>query len=115
MDAHIKATDWTPPVQQTVGVEDIGVEELWQAIGAHRKFLKDSGTFHTKRRERTYNETLRMIHNELFKAVRDSLQETGRLDRAVEDILDRKRDPYSLMRKIVSEWLSIPQLHKEAS
>ncbi|MFZ2444750.1 MAG: methylmalonyl Co-A mutase-associated GTPase MeaB [Syntrophobacteraceae bacterium] len=115
MDAHIKPSDWTPPVQQTVGVEDIGVLELWQTIGAHRKFMRDSGTFFTKRREKTYQETLRMIHNELFKAVREALQESGRLDRAVEEILERKRDPYSLMRKIVSEWLSIPQLQKEAS
>lgn len=115
MDAHIKAADWTPLVRSTVGVEDIGIQELWEAIESHRKFLHDSGKFHEKRRQRTYQETLRMIHAELFKAVREKLQENGRLDRAVEEILERKRDPYSLMRKIVSEWLSIPQTQKEVS
>jgi LAO/AO transport system kinase len=115
MDAHIKATDWTPLVVQTVAVEDIGIQELWQAIETHRKALQQSGNFQVKRRERTYQETLRMIHNEIFKTVRECLQESGKLDGAVEEILNRKRDPYTLMRKIVSEWLSIPQLHKEAS
>jgi len=115
IDAHIKPTDWTPPVQQCVAVEDIGVKEFWQAIESHRSFLQESGKFQVKRRERIYPETLRMIHGELFKAVREFMQESGKLDRAVEDIQSRKRDPYSLMRTVVSEWLSIPNLHKEAS
>ncbi|MEM5786165.1 MAG: methylmalonyl Co-A mutase-associated GTPase MeaB [Syntrophobacteraceae bacterium] len=115
IDAHIKPTDWTPPVQKSVAVEDIGVKELWQEVERHRNFLQDSGKFQIKRRERVYQETLRMIHNELFKAVREFMEESGRLDRAVEEILSRKRDPYSLMRKVVSEWISIPQLQKEAS
>ncbi len=114
IDAHIKVTDWSPPVLKTIAVEDVGIENLWQAIESHRKFLTDSGKLYTKRRDRTYQETLRMIHNELFRVIRESLQDSGRLDRAVEEILSRERDPYTLMRKIVSEWLSIPHLHKEA-
>jgi len=112
MDAHIKPTDWSPPVQRTVAVEDIGIDELWVAIEKHRKYLFDSGQFQEKRRHRTYQETLRMIHNELFRVVREALQENGRLDHAVEEILRRESDPYSLMRKIVNEWLAIPQLQR---
>lgn len=115
IDSQIKANDWTPPVQKAVAVEDIGVEELWQAIESHRKFLQDSGKFYEKRRERTYKETLQLIHNELFKVVREYLQQSGKLDKAVEEILRRQGDPYTLMREIVSEWLSIPQMQKEAS
>lgn len=115
IDSQIKTTHWTPPVTRAVAVEDIGIDELWQAIESHRKHLLDSGRFHDKRRDRTYQETLRMIHNELFRVVREHLEQDGRLDSAVEDIMSRKRDPYTLMREIVSEWLSIPQLKKEAS
>jgi LAO/AO transport system kinase len=115
IDSQIKSTVWTPPVTKAVAVEEIGVQELWQAVESHRKHLLDSGRFYERRRERTYQETLRMIHNELFRVVREHLQQDGRLDIAVEDIMSRKRDPYTLMREIVSEWLSIPQLKKEAS
>jgi len=31
---------WQPPVLETVALKEEGVGELWQAIGAHRKFLK---------------------------------------------------------------------------
>jgi len=115
MDAHFKSTDWTPPVNKAIAVEDIGIQDLWEAIETHRGFLQESGKFFEKRRQRTYEETLRMIHNELFKIVREYLQDSGRLDRAVEEILNRKRDPYGLMREIVSEWLAIPQAQKEMS
>ena len=115
MDAHIKATDWTPLVNQAIAVEDIGVAELWQAIETHRKFLVDSGDFYTKRRKRVYQETLRIIHNELFKRIRETMEQSGKLDRVVEEILSRERDPYTLMRDIVKQWITIPQMQKEAS
>jgi len=107
IDAHIKERDWTPPVNKTVAVEDIGIEELWLSIESHRKYLLDSGRFYEKRRERTSRETLRMIHAELFRVIREQLEQSGRLDTAVEELMEKKRDPYTLMRDIVGEWLSI--------
>jgi LAO/AO transport system kinase len=114
IDAHIKERDWTPPVNKTVAVEDIGIEELWLSIESHRKYLLDSGRFYEKRRERTARETLRMIHAELFRVIREQLEQSGRLDTAVEELMEKKRDPYTLMRDIVGEWLSISQSKKEA-
>lgn len=114
-DQHIKPMGWTPPVIKTVAVEDLGVDELLQAIDRHRQYLEESGQYLEKRKERTRRETLRMVHNELFRIVRQRLQDSGRLDRLVEDILDRKRDPYSTMREIVNKWLCISHNQKEAS
>jgi LAO/AO transport system kinase len=71
--------------------------------------------FSEKRRERTRTETLRMIHGELFRIIREQLEQDGRLDTAVEELMERKRDPYTLMREIISEWLSISKPKKEAS
>ena len=108
-DAHIKPTDWSPTMVKTVAVNNEGVEDLWKAIGQHQDHLKNSGKLLEKRRERTYRETLRMIHNELFRVVREQLDSTGQLDHLVEDILDHKQDPYTVMRQIVKNWLSISQ------
>lgn len=105
-DMHIKHSDWSPCVVKTVAVNDDGVSDLWAAIRAHRDHLEKSGRLLEKRRERTRKETLRMIHNELFKRVRERLQDNGQLDRLVDEILERKRDPYSIMREIVGKWVS---------
>jgi len=114
-DLHIKPAGWSPCVVKTVAVEDQGVDLLVEAIDRHRRYLEESGQYLEKRRERTRQETLRMVHNELFRIVRQRLQDSGRLDRLVEDILDRKRDPYSTMREIVNKWLSFSHNQKEAS
>jgi LAO/AO transport system kinase len=106
-DASIKHTDWSPTVVKTVAVDDEGVDQLWQAVLQHRSHLENGDRLQERRRERTYRETLRMIHNELFRVVREQLQSTGQLDHIVADILERKQDPYTIMRQIVGKWLSI--------
>lgn len=108
-DSHIKTTEWSPPVIKTVAVTNEGVDKLLEAIEQHRAYLESSGKFLEKRRERTYRETLRMIHNKLFRVVREHLEETGQLDKWVREILDGKRDPYSIMREVVKTWLKLPQ------
>jgi LAO/AO transport system kinase len=113
-DHQIKPKSWTPTVLKTVAVEDEGVVDLWGQIQGHRKHLEESGDFVQKRRLRTKHETLRMIHNELFRIVRERLQDSGRMDSLIEDILDRRRDPYGIMRDIVNSWLCIPRKEKEA-
>jgi LAO/AO transport system kinase len=106
-DSSIKMREWAPPVVKSVAVEDQGVEELRQAILEHRAYLETSGRLLENRRERTRRETLRMIHEELFRLVRKHLADGGKLDLLVEDILNRRRDPYSTMREVLQNLLNI--------
>lgn len=116
IDSEIKGRRrWAPPVVKAIALEDVGIEELWQAMESHRKYLVESGELETKRRERTYQETLRMIHNELFRLTRETLQQNGRLDALVAEIMERKSDPYTLMRQIIKEMLSTALFPKEKS
>ncbi|MGC8493890.1 MAG: methylmalonyl Co-A mutase-associated GTPase MeaB [Syntrophobacteraceae bacterium] len=106
MDVQLRDRGWVAPVNRAVAVEGVGLEELWLSIESHRKYLLDSGKFFEKRRERVSREALRMIHGELFRVVREQLEQSGRLEAAVEELMSKKIDPYSLMRDIVTEWLS---------
>lgn len=112
-DHHIKGRPWLTPVVKTVAVNNEGMEELWEKIEEHRRHLEESGEFLQRRRERMGRETLRMIHNELFRFVRQRLEETGEMERLVEQITDRKRDPYSVMREILDGCLIQPKSAKE--
>ena len=113
MDGRLRERGWRPPVVRTVAVEGTGLDELWCSIESHRKYLLDSSKFIENRRERVLKEALRMIHGELFRVVREQLELSGRLDAAVEELMDKKLDPYTLMRDIVTEWLSSSQGTKE--
>jgi LAO/AO transport system kinase len=106
IDSHIRKRNWVAPVNRAVAVENTGIQELWLSIESHRKYLLDSGRFFENRRQRTFRETLRMIHEELFRVIRQQLDQSGKLDAAVEELMKKKRDPYTLMRDIVNGWLS---------
>ncbi|MDY0039801.1 MAG: methylmalonyl Co-A mutase-associated GTPase MeaB [Desulforhabdus sp.] len=114
-DSQIKTRLWSPPLVKTIAVEDQGIDELWHAIEQHRNHLHQSGEFLQRRREKTRQETLRMIHDGLFRTVQENLQESGQLNSIVEDILERRRDPYSTRREILKNWLNVPANQKEAS
>lgn len=114
-DAHIKPRPWSAEIVKTIAVEDQGISDLWQAIERHRSHLQESGEFLEKRRQRARQETLRMIHDGLFRTVYENLQSSGRLNKLVEDILERRRDPYSTRREILKDWLSVPENQKEAT
>jgi LAO/AO transport system kinase len=109
MDGHLRERGWAAPVNRAVAVEGVGVHELWLSIESHRKYLLDSGRFYESRREKISREALRMIHGELFRVVREQLEQSGRLDAAVEKLMEKKLDPYTLMRDTVTEWLSSSQ------
>ena len=37
-------SDWDPPIVLTEALRGEGIEELWDRLAAHRRFLEDSGT-----------------------------------------------------------------------
>ncbi|MGQ9670344.1 MAG: methylmalonyl Co-A mutase-associated GTPase MeaB [Desulfosoma sp.] len=104
-DAHIRQRAWTPPVLKTVAVEDEGVSALVEAVWAHRRFLEESGALDEKRRQRAREETLQMIHAELFRRLREQLTANGRLDALVKAIVEKRESPYRAMQDVLARWL----------
>ncbi|HBH87166.1 MAG TPA: methylmalonyl Co-A mutase-associated GTPase MeaB [Syntrophaceae bacterium] len=104
-DASIKDRAWVPPVIRTVAVEGKGEDDLIEAIAAHRTYLEQSGKLLEKRRERTREETLQMIHHELFRIIRARLAENSRIESMVEKIMDHELSPYNVVEEVVGEWL----------
>ena len=104
-DASIKDRSWIPPVIRTVAVEGKGEEELMEAIAAHRTYLEQSGKMLEKRRARTREETLQMIHHELFRIIRARLDKNSRIEHMVEAIMEHELSPYNVVEEVVKEWL----------
>jgi LAO/AO transport system kinase len=47
-----EAADWRPPVVRSVATSPDGVRDLWEAIQRHEQYLRESGRFAARRRER---------------------------------------------------------------
>ena len=103
-DVNLKGRKWVPPVIKTVAVEGKGEAELLDAILAHRKYLEDSGEFLEKRRQRTRQETLQLIHHELFRLIQTRLLANGQIEKMVEEIMNGKLNPYDVLEQVVNKW-----------
>lgn len=105
-DSVIKARPWTPPVVQTVATEKRSVAPLLEAIEAHGNHLQQSGEIVNKRRARVREETLQIIHYELFRRLKERLSANGRMEAIIEAILEKQENPYSVMQAVIAEFIS---------
>ena len=84
---------WRPPVVDTVAPNGTGIDELWSAIGEHRRFLVDTGELEARRRGRVADELTRIVAAVLEERARA----TGarRLDDLAASVADRTLDPWA--------------------
>ncbi len=94
---------WRPPVIPTVTLREEGIDELWQSIQRHRSFLEDSGRLHTVRKERVNRELTEQVEYLVKNNVWEQIRKHNPLDKLIEEIVLRKRDPYSTARYLLSQ------------
>ncbi len=94
---------WKPPILKTEAVFDRGVVELLEEIEKHRKYLEDTyGTLVPRRsKDKVREELYDMVKARLIEEVMGRLTETGEFDKAVEDIVAGKTDPYTACDRLV--------------
>jgi LAO/AO transport system kinase len=64
---HLKHWEgWTPPAVMTVAVQDKGIEEFHEHVVRHIEFLKSSGAFEQRRRERIRRRIKRLVESRLI-------------------------------------------------
>lgn len=100
-DFQIKKSAWQAPVLKTIAVENQGTESLVEAIERHRSFLRESGKLRKNRREKTRQETLALLKDEISRNILEKVLGNGRFDALIDDIVAHKKDPYTSVQEIV--------------
>ena len=100
-DAQIRKALWKPPVVKTIALENQGTDSLMEAIEKHRSFLRQSGRLRRKRREKTRQETLALLTEEISRNVLNKVLGNGRFDALVDEIVAHKKDPYTSVEEVV--------------
>ena len=100
-DAQIRKAPWKPPVVKTIALENLGTDSLVEAIEKHRAFLRESGRLGKNRREKTRQETLALLRDEISRNVLERVLGNGRFDALIDDIVAHKKDPYTSVQEIV--------------
>jgi LAO/AO transport system kinase len=90
---------WSPPIVATVATEGRGVDELIEAIGAHRRHLEETGELRTRRELRVRDE-LRAILLEHFIKQADDICSDPWFDSVCTRVAAGDLDPYTAARDL---------------
>jgi GTPase len=94
---------WHPPIVKTVATTGEGISELRQALDQFRTFGERSALRDERRRAHWRARLLELLRQSLFEKVARGLQDDGSLDRQVDEVLARRRDPHSLVEGLIEE------------
>ena len=91
---------WTPPIVSAVASTGEGVDETWDAIAQHRKFLTDSGLLERRRAGRLAEEVRKILVHRLEE---QALQRSRgpAFEELLRDVVARRLDPYEAAAQLV--------------
>jgi LAO/AO transport system kinase len=97
---ELRSEDWRPPIVCTVAARAEGVEELWDAVLAHRGHLEEAGGLERRRSKRVLDE-LRTIVARTLELRAYELTTDERFEELHQAVLARRLDPYAAADEIL--------------
>lgn len=90
-----QARDWVPPIVKTVASNGEGVEELWDEIQAHKRFLFQDSRMKERRIAQIKGEIHNIISEKLEKRIWENLLTDTSFAQLLEKVESRELDPYA--------------------
>jgi len=93
---------WEPPVVETVANTGEGVDDLVAALADHREHLVASGELDRRARARHAESVRTLLREDVRELLAEELDRRGGIDSAVDRIVARETDPYSVADEVVA-------------
>jgi len=94
---------WLPPIVKTVATTGLGISSVREALGQFRQFGEKEGVTRRRREAKWRARLLSLLRQRLFeKVVTEGLSEAA-VDEYVEEVVERRRDPYSLVEEMIEK------------
>lgn len=94
---------WDVPILATQAHRGVGVETLYEAIQAHRRFLEESGELHRRRAQHRRNELWGLVEQRVRQRLVQRVREDPTLAALVEQVMRAEVDPHSAAAHIVDD------------
>ncbi len=91
---------WCVPVLNTISTEGKGFDTLLDCILQHRDYLRDSGEWGVRERERQRAALNALIREHLVKRFLES-QPDGKFEEVLEKVVDRELSPWQAVRELL--------------
>src|SRR5689334_13376470 len=100
----IRKDAWTPPIVRTVASDGTGVPDLVKAIASYRQYLKTKDLMLRKRVGNWRERLVEMLRKSLLDRLLREQLDPQHLSQYAHEIAEHKRDPYSLVEELVSNF-----------
>jgi LAO/AO transport system kinase len=97
--------NWEPLIFKTEAILGKGIFELVYGIYRHKQALEQANVFEKKLRERTKTTFLEILESEVMAHFIEKMEKEGQWDKIIDDLMNRRTDPYSVAEKVMSEEL----------
>ena len=101
MDLTTWPDEWRPPIVRTVAVDGTGVDDVLEAVDAHRAHLSSTGLLAKRRAQRAREELERVVRERLQQRARTALGD-DRYRQLLSDVETLRLDPWSAADEILA-------------
>jgi LAO/AO transport system kinase len=92
---------WDIPILATQAHRDVGIDELYGAIEAHRRFLEASGELQRRRARHRRNELWELVEQRLMQRLKARVRQDPTLAGLVEQVMQGELDPHTAAGQIL--------------
>jgi LAO/AO transport system kinase len=96
---------WRPPIYMTSACFNIGIDELYAGLWAHREYLETGNKIEARRKKQIKTELKSLIESEFSKILWRSVDTATDIDSIVNNMWKLHMDPNNVARDIVSIWM----------
>ena len=99
----VRSDNWTPPIVKTVATDGTGIPELADAIRDYQSHLQRENLLLKRNIQNWQARLVEMLRDAMLEKARDQLGD-GKMAQYAAEVAEHKRDPYTLVEKIVQGW-----------
>jgi LAO/AO transport system kinase len=96
---------WEPLIFKTEAIGGKGILELISGIYRHKEMLERNNVLIKKLVERTKTIFLEILENEFMTFFVEKMKKEGQWDKIMNDLMNRRIDPYSMAERVMAEEL----------
>jgi LAO/AO transport system kinase len=97
------AGSWDVPIVATEAHRGVGVEAVYEAIQAHRRFLEESGELHRRRAQHRRNELWDLVEHRVRQRLTTLVRGDSALTALVEQVMRAEVDPHTAAARILDD------------
>jgi len=102
LDMKRKQIDWKLPVVDTVATKDKGTDNLLDEIASHLDYKRATGLFEEHRKRQIEKKIYQILQYHINNIVREKVGDLVNIDKLVQNIYERKNDPYTAVDELLS-------------